>query len=122
MEIKSLASVCPELAKEAWQWDPDFYSYGSGAIKTWKGQCGHIWEAEIKNRTRGQGCPFCNNKKILIGFNDLATTNPELLDEAYGWNPQTVTAGSNQKKEWKGKCGHIWESVVKTRTSFKPSD
>lgn len=121
MEIKSLASVYPKLAKEAWQWNPEVYSYGSGVIKSWKGECGHIWEAEIKNRTRGQGCPYCSNKKILIGFNDLATTNPELLDEIYGWNPQTVTAGSQQRKKWKGKCGHIWEAIVKTRTSYNPS-
>jgi len=91
---KSLTSVYPDLAAEAWQWDPSNYSYGSGLIKTWKGQCGHTWEAEIKNRTRGQGCPYCSNKKILVGFNDLASTNPELISEIYDWNPEIVTAKS----------------------------
>jgi len=30
----------------------------------------------------------------------LAQTHPALAKEAYGWDPKTVTAGSNLKKEW----------------------
>ena len=26
-------------------------------------------------------CPYCKNRKLLCGFNDLATTHPELVAE-----------------------------------------
>ena len=36
--------------------------------------------------------------KLTIGENDLLTKYPELAKEAYGWDPATVTKGSNLKK------------------------
>ena len=66
------------------------------------------------------GCPYCSNKKVLPGFNDLATTNPELLDEwDYSRNtidPTTITAGTNHKVWWKCKaCGNQWQAVILSR-------
>lgn len=64
------------------------------------------------------GCAVCSGHQVEIGFNDLATTHPELAKEAVGWDPSTVTAGSSAtKKKW--KClseGHIWETSVAQRT------
>ena len=44
-------------------------------------------------------CPICSGNKVLAGFNDLATTNPELLDEwDYEKNtvkPTEVSKGSH---------------------------
>lgn len=48
----------------------------------WKCNKGHEWEMSIFSRTKNkQNCPYCSNKQILKGYNDLATTNPNLLDE-----------------------------------------
>lgn len=48
----------------------------------------HEWAVPIANRTKNPGhdlgCPYCHNRKILSGFNDLATTHPEIAKE---WNP-----------------------------------
>jgi hypothetical protein len=34
----------------------------------------------------------------LQGFNDLATTHPELAKEAFGWDPTKVSRGSAKKQ------------------------
>ena len=59
----SLAEKHPELENE---WDdsnepitPWNVSYGSNKKVRWKGICGHTWEAIIKNRASGHGCPIC---------------------------------------------------------------
>lgn len=52
----------------------------------------------------------------MPGFNDLATTHPHLAKEAYGWDPRTVTFGSERKVKWKcQKVGHIWSAFVNNR-------
>ena len=45
----------------------------------WKCEKGHEWEANICDRFRGNGCPYCSNKKVLKGYNDLETNNPKLV-------------------------------------------
>jgi hypothetical protein len=50
------------------------------------------------------------NRKILIGFNDLATTFPDMAREAFGWDPSLVSSGSHTEKLWKCAEGHTWES------------
>ena len=40
---------------------------------------GHIWEATVKGRTEGRGCPFCSGQKVCK-HNSLATKAPEALE------------------------------------------
>tara|TARA_X000000950_G_scaffold201273_1_gene242331 strand:- start:333 stop:2186 length:1854 start_codon:yes stop_codon:yes gene_type:complete len=40
--------------------DPSKVSYGTNLKIWWKCDMGHEWEAVIKNRSRGAGCPHCN--------------------------------------------------------------
>lgn len=62
------------------------------------------WQAEINSRVKGAGCPYLSGQKVWRGFNDLATTHPELAAQ---WHPikngtltpEDVSAGS-QKKIW----------------------
>jgi hypothetical protein len=83
----------------------------------WKCALGHEWNAVIYERAiEGTGCPFCSNQKVLIGFNDLATTHPSLAKEAFGWDPKTVVAGSHKKLQWKCKLGHVWKMQVVNRS------
>lgn len=42
------------------------------------GGCGHIWNAYPNCILNGEGCPYCSGKRVLIGFNDLATTRPDI--------------------------------------------
>lgn len=86
----------------------------------WQCEHGHEWLAQINARQR-TGCPYCSNKKVLSGYNDLATTCPEIAAEWHpikngDWTPQNVTAGSNKKAWWLGKCEHEWCSSIGGRT------
>jgi hypothetical protein len=101
----SLGDVLPQFALE---WDQDAngdltpYMIGPGynGKVGWKDQLGHHYEAYVTNRTiHGTGCRFCASKGVLAGYNDLATTHPELAAmwdyEANGdLKPTAVSAGN----------------------------
>lgn len=124
-----LLSLYPDVAKE-WNYEknsplePSEVTSKSGKKVWWRCERGHEWEASIGSRSNGCGCPYCVNKKVLAGFNDLATINPELAEE---WNyeknenlkPSDVLFGTSQKVWWKGKCGHEWYMSVVSRTGEK---
>jgi hypothetical protein len=40
---------------------------------------GFMWLAYPQNLLRGKGCPVCQNKKVVKGINDIATTNSEMV-------------------------------------------
>ena len=106
--FNDLATTHPELAVRAHGWDPTTVIAGSGQRREWQCDLGHIWAASINKITTGRGCPFCANKSVLAGFNDLATTHPELAAQAHGWDPTTVIAGSQKKYKWQCDLGHVW--------------
>jgi plastocyanin len=113
-----LSKTHPELAKEAYGWDPKTITAGSGKKVKWKCKKGHIYESIIHQRTwQVSNCPTCGNKKILSGFNDLATTHPVLAREAYGWDPKTIGFGSGKKVTWQCKFKHVWKASPNRRTS-----
>lgn len=127
---RSIVSVKPELLNE-WDYDknqisPESISAGSQIKVWWKCSLGHSWEANVSNRVKGRNCPYCTNRIILIGFNDLATTNHNLLAEwdyeknnELGIDPNNVTRGSSKKVWWKCSRGHSWNAVISSRTNSK---
>ena len=71
-----LSKTHPKLAKEADGWDPSEISSESHKRLNWRCRLDHTWVASVYQRTvRNYGCPYCGNKKVLIGFNDLKTTH-----------------------------------------------
>jgi len=129
---KTVKSNClltknPALAKE---WHPtkngELTPYdvtpGSHTKVWWKCLKGedHEWQASVKSRNNGTGCPMCVNK-TLVNSNSLATVNPELAME---WHPikngkltpRDVTSASTKKVWWKGRCGHEWQATIGHRT------
>jgi len=115
--FNDLATSHPGIAAQAHGWDPKTRTAGSSNIKVeWRCSFGHIWNAVVAHRSRGRGCPICAGKQVLIGFNDLATSHPEIATQAHGWDPQTVTAGSNKEFNWKCKFGHVWSAIVNSRS------
>lgn len=122
--INDLATTNPDLIKE-WDYDknvisPTEVAAGSNKKVWWKCDKGHEWKTQINSRTSGCGCPYCSGRLIYKGFNDLATTKPELLSEwDYDKNtisPTEVSAGSHKKIWWKCKEGHEWRTSVYNRT------
>lgn len=128
--MSSLAIAAPELLLE-WNYTRNGslspYSVTSGSEKKvwWKCSLGHEWSAAISSRMRGHGCPFCSNQKLLAGFNDLATRNPELLEEwDYEKNsilPTEISSGTKKKVWWKCPRGHSFEMSVGNRTAKRKS-
>lgn len=80
---------------------------------------GHVWISTPHDVLEGYGCPYCSGQRILIGFNDLWTTDPEiaamLCDPKVGYE---VSRGSNKEVEWICKyCGkHKFASVKQVIT------
>ena len=96
-------------------WDPSTVLSGSHAFKEWKCSLGHVSRAKVQNRARGVGCPICAGQSVLAGFNDLATTHPDIAAMAHGWDPTTVIAGSHRKHNWQCDNGHIWSASPNKR-------
>ena len=116
----------PDLLKE---WDhehnlpltPDQISYGSARKVWWQCAKGHRWQAEVRSRTEGCGCPACANRIVVPGSNDLASRFPSLAREWHPFKngaltPQQVTFGTKRKVWWQCEKGHSWSASVQSRT------
>ena len=90
--MNDLTTTDPELAKE---WSPnnsdtaDLHQKISGDYALWIcPRCKGEYSAKIQNRQVGDDvCPYCQGKKAWKGFNDLTTTDPELVAEWSNNNP-----------------------------------
>ena len=118
--FNDLQSQFPQIAHEAFGWDPSKVTKASGKKKAWRCPEGHTYDMTVGNRTlQGQNCPICSNKKTVSGINDLKTLAPDLAQEAYGWDPSIVSPGSNTKKQWQCRLGHTWMAQVYERAINK---
>ena len=122
-----LQTVNPSLSAE-WNYEkndgltPADVTSNSGKKVWWKCSKGHEWQATICTRNKGNGCPYCGNKKILRGYNDLQTINPVLSEE---WNyqkndgltPADVMPNSGKKVWWKCQKGHEWQQKIYHRNN-----
>ena len=113
--FNDLLTKHPEIAAEADGWDPSSLLPYSNKKMKWKCTLGHIWFAQLSNRSNGTNCPVCSNKVIVPGFNDLATTNPGIASEANGWDATRFSSGSGRILSWKCKYGHEWKAVIRSR-------
>lgn len=124
MRHASLADERPDLIEE-WSSRNDVspfdVSSGSNKKVVWCCKQGHEWSATVKNRALiGSGCPYCNCRAVLEGFNDLGTIHPELINE---WSEKNdplkitqVSAYSNKKAWWRCAKGHEWYALISSRS------
>lgn len=124
--FNDLVTVAPELVAE-WNIEknsdlkPENTLCGSKRLVWWKCPKGHEWRETIDNRYKKKcGCPYCTNRKLLVGFNDLATTVPWLVKEWHPFmngnlTPEMFTRGSNQRIWWLCNEGHVWQAQIKSR-------
>lgn len=122
--FNNLFHTNPEL-KELWDFkkneiNPNEITAGSCKKVWWKCQFGHSWKSILSTVVNGCRCPYCANRKLLNGFNDLISKNPELLEEwDYDKNtikPNEVVYSSYVKVWWKCKNNHSWRVPLKSRT------
>ena len=125
--MNDLKTLHPEAAS-AWDNDRNDGLSPSGVLPSdprevyWKCKNGHSWTDAIVNEVNGgytAGCPYCKNKKLLVGFNDLATVRPDLASE---WDrdknaltPEDVMVNSREQIWWKCAKGHEWKCSVTAR-------
>ena len=61
---------------------PDEVNAKSRRNVWWKCKtCGNEWKSVINARVKGTVCPVCADRAVLVGYNDLATTDRKLLAE-----------------------------------------
>ena len=114
-----LMSLHPKVSWQAHGWDPSLILPGSNKKLEWKCSKEHLWEATPWDRTGRDktGCPYCSNKKVNPGFNDLRTRYLKIAKDAFGWDPTTVMPGTMKKLGWRCDKGHTWEVSPNTRTN-----
>ena len=114
---------------DEWDWDkngnlgfdPQKMTCGSERKAWWKCKKSHNWQATIASRNQGKGCPYCANRKVLIGYNDLQTANPSLskewhLENNQGLTPMDITSNSDKKVWWRCNEGHEWQARIADRS------
>ena len=110
-----------------WDWEknnaisPYTTTVGSRVSVYWLGSCGHAWEAVIKDRVRGYGCPICAGKRVVEGINDLKSNYPDISAQwHYGKNstlaPNEIASKSHKRVWWICPKGHEYEASVDSRT------
>lgn len=129
-----LVTLCPEIAL---QWDrekngdldPRTVTPASHEKVWWNCDLGHSWQAAPYSRTREKsaGCPYCTGRRVLPGFNDLATKKPGLAEQWYqplngDLKPTDVTLGSNKKVWWRCREHHVWQAFIYARTKRNGTD
>lgn len=78
----------------------------------------HKWESSMKNFLKKKNkCPYCSSQKLLVGFNDLKTTHPDLAKELIGISPEKIMANSTVAYKWRCNLQHEWEAVVAYRVA-----
>ena len=108
------------IKKSNEQFAEEVYALGTGIIPlcsyngcheqmTFKCKEGHIWNSTPHDILSGYGCPYCAGQRVLVGYNDLWTTNPEIAtmlknhEDGY-----TISRGSTQKVWWRcPDCGTL---------------
>lgn len=132
--VTTLAQWFAENPQVATEWDSeantelDVNTTGHAVRKKawWKCEKGHKWQAMIYTRTRPNppGCPVCAGLRAYAGYNDLATTRPDILSKwDYEKNtdvsPTEITESSHTKVWWKCENGHSWYARVQSVTGLK---
>ena len=125
--FNDIVTTHPDLIKE-WDYEKNVispYDYSKGSIVSvwWKCEKGHSFKQTINSRTNAKtGCPYCSNKKLLVGFNDLKTRFPNVSSEwDYNKNspitPENVFPGTTKKFWWICPYGHKYLASPNKRTS-----
>lgn len=84
----------------------------------------HEWQATVKDRAFGYGCPICVNQKIVSGINDLLTVSPAIAAEWHtaknkGTRPSQVAPSGKDYVWWQCKSdpSHEWQAAVSDRAA-----
>lgn len=125
----SIEAKRPDLAED-WAFemnagkDPRQIALHDNRKYFWNCKNGHTYLSSPDKRARGSGCPYCSNRKLLRGYNDLSTRFPEFANE---WDkdenkglPDDYTIISAYSAKWIcSKCGFRWSAKIRDRVNSK---
>ncbi|WP_181434635.1 MULTISPECIES: hypothetical protein [unclassified Curtobacterium] len=93
------------------------YRFGRGGLVI----CDHGHQHSSQGR-----CPICSNGAVAPGYNDLATTHPNLAKELDpvlngATTAQTIQAAARRKLAWRyPRNGHLYWATASNRTTTHP--
>ena len=127
--FNDLAFKFPNIAKE-WNYEknnklkPDEVTSHSNKKVWWKCDKGHDFQMKISDRTskRNRNCPYCANRRVLKGFNDLSSVCPAVAKELDPTKngkkkPDKILSSNSKKYWWKCDKGHEYQAVLNNRVS-----
>jgi hypothetical protein len=123
-----LETLAPDLASD-WDWNRNHgigpRDIGPGTLRKvwWICPSGHPYEQAVVKHVKGQRCPYCTNRELLPGFNDLQSRFPLLAGEWHpdkngSLNPSQLLPG-NQKLWWLCRAGHDQYETVPNRVKTR---
>lgn len=101
----------------------DINNIKTGSHEKLQWQCAvnddHMWHAQVKQRVRGEGCPYCSNNKLsdetslMFKYQDISNE----WSDKNEYTPNDYSAYSHAKVWWKCSKGHDdYESTIANRT------
>ncbi|MBE6004230.1 MAG: hypothetical protein E7232_09155 [Lachnospiraceae bacterium] len=133
--FNSLADVNPVLAKRISPLNDkpaDEILPSKATIQLWRcSDCGGDYSATTLEMEDGYTCPYCDDRKLLKGFNSFGDRHPELLSELYelgnalmGRSPFTMLSNSTTKLSWQcpKDVEHTYLMSPSTRLMFQKRD
>ena len=109
--FNDLATLCPDIAKEAQGWDPSTVPRSSFKKMRWCCENGHTWLAHVFHRTRdNSGCPVC----CSYGFNPQEAAWFYLLSRP---GEQQFGLTNNLPQRLNEHAKHGW-SIIETAGPF----
>ena len=121
----NLQKVNPKLAKE-WHptkngnLTPKDITAGNNKKVWWQCRKDHEWQAIVRSRVKGAGCPFCKGLYASKEKN-LQVIDPELAKQWHpvkngNLTPKDVLPYSIVRVWWQCKKGHEWQASIAYRT------
>lgn len=100
--FNDMATTHPNLAAELVATDPTTVTAHTHSTLLWR--ClnhSEPYPSKGNDRANGRGCGYCAGKRVLAGFNDMATTHPDFAQELIGTDPKVVLASTTKKLTWR---------------------
>ncbi|GAA4155989.1 zinc-ribbon domain-containing protein [Leifsonia shinshuensis] len=93
----------------------------STQVFTWQCELGHLWSVACSSRSKGNGCPICRNRVLLVGFNDLQSREPSVAkdwdyERNNGLTPKDVIYCSSKLRHWRCSRGHRYSASPASRS------
>lgn len=133
-----IESQYDNLIASEWDWrrnnaiglHPSEVSKGSHRKAWWRcHKCNGSYDMVIREKIlKNNKCPYCAGKRILPGYNDLASCYPKLISEEWNWPennkigiyPNEITAGSNRKAWFTcPDCNGSYDACIYDKTAGK---